>query len=72
MKRCTCLEQELDDVAGSGLVDNKRCHHAEHRRRGHPQTPGFLETNSEDVRLGRDAAERADGSDPKSERYSHK
>jgi hypothetical protein len=67
LKKCTCLGQGLDDVVGSGLVDNKRCHHVERRRRGHPQTPGFLETNSEDVRLGRDVAERVDGSGQKSE-----
>ncbi len=67
MKKCTCLGQGLDDVAGLGLVDNKRCHHVERRRRGHPQTPGFLDTNSEDVRLDQDVAERVDGSGQKSE-----
>ena len=58
----TCLEQERDDTARWGLADNKRCHHVELRRMGHPQTPGFLETNNEDGPLALDAAERADGS----------
>ena len=63
----TCLEQERDDTVRWGLADNKRCHHVERRRRGHPQTLRFLETNSEDVRLDRDVAERVDGSGQKSE-----
>lgn len=72
MKKCTCLGQGLDDVAGLGLVDNKRCHHVERRRRGHPQTPGFLETNNEDGPLALDAAERAGGSGQMTEQYSHR
>ena len=69
---CTCLEQELDDAAESGLVDKKRCHHVVHRRKGHRQTHGFLQTNSVDKPLALDAAGRADESDQKSEQWSHR
>ena len=71
---CTCLEQELDDTARWWLANNKRCHHVLHRRRGHPNIPGFpeKEPNNEDGPLARDAAERADENDQKSEEYSHR